>query len=417
MTVLPNFMSATVDEQRLARSHDDLAAFGRASRGGVNRPALSDADIAARQYLIERATAIGCSITIDPLGNLFMSLAGRDRSLAPVLTGSHTDTQPSGGRFDGAYGVLAGLEVLTAIQHAGIRTRRTIETVVWTNEEGYRFAPGCMGSLAFAYPAERERLLAATDSMDMTVGEAVARMRRALSDPPERPLGFPVSVFVEAHIEQGPILEQTGNKIGVVTGIQGKKRFEVTVIGEEAHAGTTPRARRCDALLAAARMVTALERWIWDAEDVARFTVGQFEVQPGSHAVVPGKVIFSIDFRHPDRIFLEEKSSRFLEICEPLAGGCTVSVHEIGFTPPIAFAEQVPQAVQRAAERRCIPWMPLLSGAGHDAQHLATVCPTGMIFVPCEKGVSHNEAENATSSDLATGARVLLDVLLDIANS
>ena len=404
-----------VDEARLWNRHVDMARFGATPLGGVNRQALTPEEIDGRRCLIGWAREIGFIVSMDVMGNLFIRRPGLDDSLPPVLTGSHIDTQPSGGRFDGIYGILAGLEALQAIDAVGIATRRPIEVVTWMNEEGSRFSPGCMGSLAFVDPTRSADLSAIKDLEGTTVADALAGLRRAFPDVAPRELGFVPAAFVEAHIEQGPRLENEHKTIGVVTGIPGTRRFVVEVHGENAHAGTTPRRRRRDALLAATRIVGGLDRLMRDPTDVVRFTIGRFIVSPGSPSVVPGHVLFSIDFRHPDDAVLQSRGDQVEAVCRKFAGKCNVTVQQVSRTKPVEFIGRVPEAIERAAQRLKLPYIQMPSGAGHDAQNLVKACPTGMIFVPCERGISHNEAENAQPHDLAAGASVLAATLVDLA--
>lgn len=408
-------VAARVDEARLWRRHLDMAAIGALPNGGVDRPALSALDAQARRLLAEWGRARGYAVSQDPIGNLFLRRPGRDAGAAPVMTGSHLDTQPRGGRFDGVYGVLAGLEAMQAMDEAGLEARRPVELVAWTNEEGARFQPGCAGSAAFSGDVPLETILAAADRGGTTVREALAAVLASQPDLPMRPLGFPVHAYVEAHIEQGPRLEAEGKTIGAVTGIQGSRWFEVEVVGEEAHAGTTPMAVRRDALASALAMVAALRRLMADPADVVRFNVGRFDVMPGSPNTVPGRVVFTIDFRHPEREVLARLGDRVEETCRAEAGPCAVSVRETTTTPPVAFPPDMVERVRAAAERLGLTWLVMPSGAGHDARHMAGVCPTAMVFVPCERGISHNEAENASPADLAAGARVLAEVLAELA--
>ncbi|BBK36278.1 Zn-dependent hydrolase [Allostella sp. ATCC 35155] len=409
--------AAKVDEARLWQRHVDMAKLGGTPRGGVRRLALDTNDIAARRLLADWARPYGWQVSMDAIGNLFIRRPGTDNDAEPVLSGSHTDTQPSGGRFDGIYGVLAAFEAMEAIEAAGIRTRRPIETVVWTCEEGgARFPMGTMGSGVFVGRTPLADARAVADYDGVTVGAALDAARTALADLPERPLGFPIAGFVECHIEQGPILEEKGLTIGVVTGIQGARRFRVDVEGADAHAGTTPRARRRDALSAAVAMVSALEALFHDDPgDTVRFTVGRFVVTPNAPAVVPGHVSFTIDFRHPDEAVLTKLGDQVEPICKAHARACTVTVTQTSRGKPITFLDPVPSAVEKAAAGLGLPYLRMNSGAGHDAGPLQLAGPSGMIFVPCEHGISHAEAENATPADLAAGARVLAEALVELA--
>lgn len=408
--------AAAVNERRLWQHHMEMAKIGETPKGGVDRQALTPEDVRARALLADWAAELGFECTMDEIGNMFVRRQGTERDAAPVMTGSHIDTQPSGGRFDGIYGVLAGLEALQAVEDAGLATRRPLEAVVWTNEEGSRFMPGCMGSSVFAEPGLLEQMLCSEDMDGVTVTKALTELGVAMPAVRARPLGGEVAAFIEAHIEQGPELEATNNTIGVVTGIQGTRRFLIEVHGEDAHAGTTPRKRRKDALSAAVAMVAGLERLMYDEHDTVRFTVGRFVVSPNAPSVVPGHVAFTIDFRQPEQEVLTRLGDQVEAVCRANAKACAVGVSETSRTEPTKFEGLLPDTIDSVAKRLGLPRMHIFSGAGHDAQNLFKVCPTGMIFVPCEKGISHNEAENATSYDLAAGARVLAEVMVEIAN-
>jgi N-carbamoyl-L-amino-acid hydrolase len=407
-----------VREARLWQRHMEMARLGATAKGGVNRQALSAEDAAARRLLGDWAAARGYEVFTDPIGNLFVRRPGTDPTAAPVLSGSHLDSQPTGGRFDGTYGVLAAFEVLEALDDAGIVTRRPVMAVAWTNEEGNRFQPGCMGSGAFAGVYDLETMLAGKDPQGVSVGEAFAEVLKTAPARRETRLGFPVDSYIEAHIEQGPILESTGNEIGVVTLIQGMRRFYVDVIGEEAHSGTTPLRLRKDAMKAAASMVLALERWMDDPSDTVRFTIGRFEIYPGSPSTVPSKVHFLIDLRHPDPDTLRRLGDGIASLCaaEAERRGCTVTVTEYTTVAPVPFGAETVARVRDAAAGLGYRHMDMISGAGHDAMHIARLAPTGMIFVPCWRGISHNETEAASAGDLANGARVLADTLAALAN-
>ncbi len=409
--------AARVDEQRLWQRHMDMAQHGARDDGGVNRQAFSAEDAAARALLASWAESLGYGLFIDPITNLYVRRPGTQADAAPVLAGSHLDSQPMGGKFDGAFGVLAAFEALQAISEAGIETRRPIEAVAWVNEEGSRFQPGMTGSFVFTGAMLQAEAEAARDAEGIAVADTLAAMRAATPTAVARPLGIEVAAYVEAHIEQGPRLEAAGLPVGVVTGIQGARWFAIEVTGHADHAGTTPRAQRRDALLAATRMVTALEALTADPDDVVRFTVGRFDVVPGSPNTVPERVFFTIDLRHPDATVLNRFGDAIAHTCHAEAGPCGVTVDETQYSAPVAFPDRMRDAIRGAAEALGLGHMDLPSGAGHDAKALAGVCPTGMIFVPCEKGISHNPAENATPADLAAGARVLTATLVDLANA
>ena len=415
--------AAAVDQARLWRRHMDMAKIGAMAEigaiegHGVNRQALSAEDIRARALLLEWAAARGYEPAVDDLANLFIRRPGSDPDAAPVLAGSHMDSQPAGGRFDGIFGVLAALEALEALDDAGIATRQPIDLVAWTNEEGGRFGPGCMGSAVFAGRMQLEDCLDLTDGAGIRLGTALAETLAATPQLPRRPFGFPIAAYLEPHIEQGPRLEAGGLQVGVVTGIQGARWYGVEVEGEPGHAGTAPLAGRKDALRATVRMIAALEELMHDPADRLRFTVGRLEVRPNSPNTVPASVTFSIDFRHPELAVLEDRSRRIGPLCQQLAGPCQVRVKETFNRPPCVFPKRIVDAIEGAAQAQGIGHMRLPSGAFHDANFIADLAPTGMIFVPCEKGISHSPAENARPEDLAAGTRVLAAALVELAGA
>ncbi|MBI3937363.1 MAG: hydantoinase/carbamoylase family amidase [Betaproteobacteria bacterium] len=412
----PVSASRAVDEERLWNRLMELARCGALPGGGVNRQALTEPEVQARLLLARWAEELGLPVLVDEIGNFFVRRHGTDPSAAPVMTGSHIDTVPAGGRFDGSYGVLAGFEVLQALEASATSTRRPVEVAVWTNEEGARFAPGQMGSAAFVGARRLADILAMSDRDGVTVAQALEPILAATPRAARRPLGTPVAAFVEAHIEQGPALEAAGCTIGVVTGIQGRRSFLVDVQGEAAHGGTAPQSARRDALLAATAMIHDLERAMRDPQDRVRFTVGAFDVEPNAPLVVPARVRFTVDVRHPENAVMERLGDQVGDICLRHARGCVVSVTENARAPSISFSEEVVNTVESAASRLGLRHMRIFSLAGHDSRELFKVCPTGMIFVPCKAGVSHNEAESATAADLAAGARVLAEVVVELAN-
>jgi len=412
MTRMP---SAYVNGDRLWERHEALAKFGAIPGGGVNRQALSEEEIAARDQLVRWAADAELRASTDDIANLVLTMEGREPEMPHVLTGSHIDSQPTGGKYDGTFGVLAGLEVVEAIAAAGLRPRRSIDVVAWTNEEGSRFAPGMMGSEAFAGTRDLDEILAVTDLHGSSVVQAVSAVFAAHPQIERRRLGGAVHCFVEAHIEQGPVLERDGLQIGAVTGIQGVHRFRVRVTGEAAHAGTTPRAERRDALLAANRMIMTLAEKMAQPEEMM-FTIGMLHIQPNAPSVVPQEAYFSIDLRHPDNAILSEFGETVPEICLDHGGPCRVEVKEIARADSLAFPEAMVARIERTAENLGLGVKRILSLAGHDARQLHRICPTGMIFVPCEGGISHSERERTKPEDLLAGARVLADVLWELAN-
>jgi N-carbamoyl-L-amino-acid hydrolase len=407
---------ARVSEERLWRRHMEMAEIGAIPGNGVNRAALSKEDIAARKVLIGWARDRNFEVGVDAIGNLFVRRPGQDAAAAPVMTGSHMDSQPRGGRFDGIYGVLAALEALQAMDEAQVKTRRPVELVAWTNEEGGRFPPCTMGSAVYTGARGLEDFIDVKDNEGVALRDALAQTLAATPGLAQRPLKVPAAAYIEAHIEQGPLLENTAKTIGVVTGIQGLRWFNIEVFGKTDHAGTTPLALRQDALRDAVNVISALHELTRDAADTVRFTVGRMLVTPNSTNSVPSHVLFSVDLRHPDAATLDRLAGAVEPAAKQAAKQCAIKVTPTLHDNPCAFDADVVGAVERAANELRLPSMRLASGASHDAMYMARVCPTGMIFVPCEKGVSHNEAENATPADLAAGARVLTAALLELAN-
>ena len=412
-----NGVAGRVDGGRLWRRLMQMAEIGAIPGNGVNRQALSEEDIAARELLIDWARRRGYAVAVDEAANLFVRRPGSEPDLAPVLTGSHMDSQPRGGRFDGIYGVIAGLEAIEALDDAGTATRRPVELVAWTNEEGSRFDPGCMGSMVFSGTAPLERFEDAVDADGISFGRALSRTLGATPDLPRRRETIPPAAYVEAHIEQGPVLEAAEVPIGAVTGVQGSQRFVVEVDGATAHAGTTPVRGRRDALQAALRAVARLNETMADPNDVLRFTVGRFEVEPNSPNTVPSRVRFSIDLRHPDGWELDRRARRIPRVCENAALPCSVRISRTFDQRPVAFESGIVETIERSAAAIDQPSLRIPSGANHDAAFVARVSPTAMIFIPCLRGVSHHESEYASPEDCAAGARVLAETLRTLADS
>lgn len=401
-----------IDADRLWRRLMALARIGATPGGGVDRQALSAEEVASWRTMIEWALSAGLEPSTDAVGNLFIALPGTDRDAPPVLAGSHLDSQPGGGRFDGVYGVVAALEVLTTLAERGVRPPADVLCVAWMNEEGSRFAPGMMGSEAFAGVRDLASIRATRDADGVSVAEALDALHAAFPTLRRRPLGFPVAAYLEAHIEQGPVLEARQRTIGVVTGIQGKKTFDIVIEGERGHAGTLAMADRRDALEAFTRIAAALYERIGRHDEAVKFTIGRLQVEPNAPSVVPERVTLRIDLRHPDNAVLGQLGQRLADLCESLAAPCSARVTPLVDAPSNGFDPALQQAIARAAARIGVPHMPILSAAGHDARHMAPLCPSAMIFIPCRDGVSHAEHEWAEPAHVAAGADVLLDVLL-----
>lgn len=400
-----------VNEGRLWQSLMKMGQIGGLPHGGCCRAALSVEDKAGRDLFVHWCREAGCTITFDQVGNIYARRAGRNAIHPAVATGSHLDTQPHGGKFDGVYGVLAGLEVVRALNDAQVATGAPIDVIVWTNEEGVRFSPPLAGSSAFAGAADVATIHAARTLDGTTVRQDLESIGYLGQ---ERPGERKLDSFVEAHIEQGPVLEAERRTIGIVTQIQGIRWLEVTVTGMDSHAGTTPMSRRRDALLGAAEMVTTLNRIAREQDEWARLTNGRFGVEPNSGATIPGRVVFNCDLRHPDAAILEALDGRMQTAMRAIAGrsGLDIAIERVMDKPPVHFSGELVDTVRNAARRCGYPSMDMLSGAGHDAMNVARVAPTAMIFVPCKEGLSHNEAESATPADLAAGAHTLLHTLL-----
>jgi N-carbamoyl-L-amino-acid hydrolase len=405
----------TIDGKRLWDSLMEMARIGATAKGGVCRLALTDLDLESRRLFTRWCEEAGCSVSFDAMGNIFARRPGRNPELPPVMAGSHLDSQPTGGKFDGVYGVLAGLEVIRSLNDHGVETEAPLEVAVWTNEEGSRFAPSMIGSAAFAGAYDLDFAHRCADMEGKTIGEELER----IGYKGEGCGGRPVGAYFEAHIEQGPILEAEGKTIGVVTGAQAQRWYEITLTGQESHAGPTPMARRKDALVGAAAVVTAVNRIGHDFQPGACATVGMMVVRPNSRNVIPGEVFLTVDFRHPDDARLAEMDRELRGALEAAAKDAKLAfqIEEVMRVEAVPFEESCVAAVRAGAERYGHPYREIVSGAGHDAIYMAGVAPTAMIFVPCEDGISHNEIENATPEDLAAGCEVLLHAVLEKAGA
>lgn len=409
-------MNATINKDRQWETLMTLGGIGKTAKGGVGRLSLTALDGEARDLFCKWARDAGCDIRIDAIGNIFARRPGRNPSAPPVMTGSHLDSQPLGGKFDGAYGVMAGLEVVRALNDAGVETEAPIDVVNWTDEEGARFAAGCIGSSVFGGQRKLEDALTLTDADNVSVAQALKDIGYA---GPEAVGGFPIKAYVEVHIEQGPLLENAGLAVGAVMGAQGQRCFKITVTGEEGHAGTLPMTERKDAFVGAAEMTVALDQLAPGYSPPCVITMGHVRVIPNSRNTIPGTTIFTIDSRHPDAPTLEKMDADIRAVVETIAGrrGLGLHIETVTRANPVTFDDRVIETVRDVCRQRQVRFMDIYSGAGHDACKVAAVAPTGMIFVPCEKGISHNEAENATPEDLAVGTQALLDALVSLANA
>jgi len=404
----------SVNKSRLWNMHLEMAKIGPGVAGGNNRQALTDDDRMGRDLFKTWCEAADMTVSIDTMGNMFARRAGTNQTLPPVLAGSHLDTQPTGGRFDGVFGVLAALEAVQTMNDLGIKTERPIEIVNWTNEEGSRFGPPMMGSAVFAGALSEAEAKATKDQDGFTMGEALKEIDYVGKEPTQ---SRPVHAFIECHIEQGPFLEREDKAIGVVTGVQAMRWYKARVLGEARHAGTTPPSSRKDALTAAAKLVLKIDAIMQHRGDAGRCTVGIFQAFPGSPNVCPDRVEFTVDMRNPTSEELNKMDREFRRAAEDLYidTGCGVEIEEIWFSEPVHFDQTCIDAIRRGANEHGHPWRDIMSGAGHDAVNMARIAPSAMIFIPCKDGISHNEAEYSSPEAIAAGADVLLSTLLDLA--
>jgi N-carbamoyl-L-amino-acid hydrolase len=407
---LPARAGLRIDGARLWGSLMELARIGATEKGGVCRLALTELDRQGRDLFVAWAKEIGCTVRVDAIGNIFARRAGTRDDLPPVVTGSHIDTQPTGGKFDGNYGVLAGLEVLRTLNDNNVRTEAPLEVAVWTNEEGSRFVPVMMGSGVFAGAFTLEHALAQADREGVSVGDALASIGYA----GERVAAHDVGAYFEAHIEQGPVLEANDKVIGVVQGALGQRWYDVTIEGMEAHAGPTPMELRRDALLVAADLIRAVNGIALDHAPHGRGTVGWVNVHPNSRNVIPGRVKLTVDLRAADDDTLLAMDRALRDRCAQ--AGLPVTVDEVVYFAPQPFESSLVAAVRESADALGFTSMDVVSGAGHDAVYLARVAPAAMIFVPCKDGISHNEIEDARADHLEAGCNVLLQAMLRAAN-
>jgi N-carbamoyl-L-amino-acid hydrolase len=401
-----------INAQRLWDTLMETAQIGRTPKGGIKRLTLTDEDKKVRDWFKSAAEAIGCTVTIDEVGNMFARRPGRIPDLPPLCMGSHLDTQPTGGKFDGTLGVLGALEAMRTLHESGYETNAPIEIVNWTNEEGSRFAPAMLASGVFAGVFTPDYAYSREDRDGKKFGDELDRIGYRGA---EKAGGHALGAMFELHIEQGPILEDEGKTIGVVTGVQGMRWYEVTVFGQDAHTGATPMHLRRNALLGAARAIDAIDAIAHEFAPDAVATVGLIENRPNSRNVIPGEVFFTIDLRHRDEKVLDEMEARTRAMLPAVLGPLKLTYDEklIWTSPAVGFSPELIGCVTRAAEEAGFAARDMVSGAGHDAVYVARVAPATMIFVPCLNGISHNEAESITFEQCAAGAQVLLNAVLE----
>lgn len=403
-----------INDDRLWNSLMEMAKIGPGIRGGNNRQALTDEDAAGRRLFQLWCKDAGASMHIDTMGNMFARIEGTDPSLAPVMVGSHLDTQPTGGKYDGVLGVLAGLEVLRTIKDLGLQTRHPIEVVNWTNEEGTRFPPAMVSSGVFTGIHDQDWAYERTDTEGKKFGDELKRIGFC----GEEPIGQrKLHAFFELHIEQGPILEDEGIDIGVVTHGQGLTWLEVTLTGKEAHTGSTPMAKRINAGLGAARIIELTHKIALENAPHGLGAVGKLDFSPNSRNIVPGKAVFTVDFRHPDKMILDKMESELRDGAQQIAKdlGLGLDVERIGHFDPVAFDETCLATIRRASKELGFSQRDIIAGAGHDACWISHVAPTAMIFCPCVDGLSHNEDEEISKEWASAGANVLLRAVLETA--
>lgn len=404
-----------INSARLWDSLMEMAKIGATPGGGCNRQTLTDVDREGRALFHRWCTEAGLTVSVDDMGTMFARRPGRNNDLAPVATGSHLDTQPTGGKFDGVLGVLAGLEVIRTLNELGIETERPIEVINWTNEEGCRFGPAMLASGVFAGTHPRDWALARKDAQGISFGEALTGGGFAGE---EKVGARKLHAYVELHIEQGPILEAEGCDIGVVATGQGFRWFDVEIKGRDSHTGATPMGRRFDALLGASRIVERVHQ-IALAYPQSVGTVGFMEVSPNSRNVIPGLVKFTVDFRHVDGEALAAMAERFIKEAQEIAAaqGLEIVIDPAGAQPPVHFDTHILSLIRNAADEAGYKHRDLASGAGHDAFHIAKVAPSAMIFCPCVDGLSHNEAETIYPEWAKAGTDVLLQTLVTLARA
>ena len=404
-----------INEQRLWQSLMTMAKIGATKNGGCNRQALTELDRQGRDLFVSWCMDAGCTVEFDQMGNIFARRAGDDEDAPIVMAGSHLDTQPTGGKFDGVYGVLSGLEVIRTLNDHNISTTNPIAVISWTNEEGARFSPAMVGSGVWAGEFGIDYGHSRVDKAGITLKEALVDIGY-LGELPAA-CNQPVKAAFELHIEQGPILENEDQQIGIVSGVQGMNWYDITIIGEACHAGPSPMEIRKDPFMALAPVIDRLYGLAKENAPWSRVTFGDISANPGSRNTVPESVTITMDLRHPDQSVLDDIDQQMRTIVaeECAKKGLEYVVHDEWKSPAVVFNGACVEAVTQATELLGYSAKNMVSGAGHDSVYVSRVAPTSMIFVPCDNGISHNEAENISSSQAVEGCNVLLHAMLQSA--
>ena len=401
-----------INTERLLSFISEMAHIGAKSNGGCNRQALTEEDRLGRELFLTWCHAIGGVSRLDSMGNLFVRFEGTNPTKLPVLMGSHLDTQPSGGNFDGIYGVLAALEVMYTLNDTNQKLVHPVDIVVWSNEEGCRFTPAMSGSGVFAGKLKQSDIYQSVDDQGISYQEALIASAQMGT---EQCQSFPFSAALELHIEQGPILEAEQKSIGIVTGVQGMNWYQVTLSGETTHAGPTPMSMRKDPVQALMAILPKIYAKVSEYGEQARVTIGKLTTIPSSTNTVPEQVIFSLDLRHPTQNILDNMSKEILDLCQDIPSIFNSKIEPLWESPAIEFDLRCIDVIDTASEKLNMDAMSIVSGAGHDSVYLSSVGPTGMIFVPCKGGISHNEKEHVEPEHLVSGANVLLHSLILLA--
>lgn len=410
------FSNIKINENRLWDSLNEMALIGATEKGGVNRQTLTDLDKESRDLFVKWCNEENLLVTIDQIGNIFARREGKNNTLPPIMSGSHLDTQPTGGKYDGALGVLTALEVVRTLNENNYITESPIEIAMWTNEEGCRFPPSMTGSAVFSGQYGLNEALSIKDPSGLELGNELKRIKY---DGPSPCSPRSIAAFIEIHIEQGPILEMENKNIGIVTGAQAQKWYEINILGMEAHAGPTPMSIRKDALVAASEIVLLVNSIGNNFQPGGCATCGVLEIGSPSRNVIPGKCFLTIDFRHPDNKILnamDDKLRKAIKLIEK-NNKVEIKIQQILELKSNMFNKSIKNTIKDVSKKLNYSIKEIISGAGHDAVNINTIAPTAMIFIPCIDGISHNEIENVYKEDVTKGAQVLLHSMIELADN